>query len=77
MSEAKKVKKIIRFKQDTSEDVINETEKQIKSLGGEITGRTTITGKTLMVTLPADTITTFANDKHIDEVEDDGEVTTQ
>ncbi|GBC09921.1 hypothetical protein RclHR1_09200006 [Rhizophagus clarus] len=71
------VKKIIRFKPETPEEEINKTEEQIKKLGGKITGKTTITGKTLMFTLPAGTITTFDTNEHIAGVEDDGVVTIQ
>ncbi|CAG8450050.1 507_t:CDS:2 [Funneliformis mosseae] len=71
------VKKIIRFKSDTPIDVIDKTEEDIKKIGGVITGKTVVTGKTLMVTLPADSITTFAANEHVENVEDDAVVTIQ
>ncbi|CAI2172257.1 19194_t:CDS:2 [Funneliformis geosporum] len=77
MSGKGQVNKIIRFKNDTPNEVINKTEEEIKQMGGTITGKTVITGKTLMFTLPAGTMTTFDANEHVDSVEDDATVTIQ
>ncbi|CAJ0831786.1 13561_t:CDS:2 [Entrophospora sp. SA101] len=76
-------KKIMRFKKGTPEEVVNKVEEQIKAQGGQITGRTKLTGLTLMYTIPDNTAHSFsaesfaAASEHIEDIENDQVVTIQ
>jgi hypothetical protein len=72
------VKKIIRFKDDTSKEVMDQTEEDIKKLGGRVTDKLTLTSKVFICSLPANAVTTTLNAKeHVEAIEDDSEVKTQ
>ncbi|CAG8521834.1 22259_t:CDS:2 [Cetraspora pellucida] len=79
VSTPSEIKKIISFNKDTPTNVIDEVEAEIKKSGGKITGKTTITGKTIMYTIPDDVITTFSTtaNQYISADEYDAVVTTQ
>ncbi|KAI9488825.1 hypothetical protein BDB00DRAFT_846299 [Zychaea mexicana] len=71
---------IVTFKKDTPESVIDEEVEKAKRSGANVTNVYKAALKGYSVTVPDDSVGTFStnlNQEHVEQIEADGEVSTQ